>query len=207
MHQSESGSQEHETETETSVDTQFGDMMRVARQKLRWSQRQLAEALQKAGLKIDPSAITRIENGQREPKLREAVAISDILDIKLDDLVFSESADFRRNLVVINHSLVTSRQLLLQGLIAVDKALAGVTPAVNDEMLEVSEHGDAKGVLRRQVEMFFEMVDQDLQKEGRNYAYLYGGVGDQVKQAMVDALTHKILRPAPKASTNDAAEA
>lgn len=123
MHQGEASDQEHETET--GVDAQFGDMMREARQKLRWSQRQLAEALQKAGLKIDPSAITRIENGQREPKLREAVAISDILDLTLDDLVFSESGDFRRSLVVINHSLVTSRQLLLQGLTAVDKAQVG----------------------------------------------------------------------------------
>lgn len=205
MHQGEASDQENETET--GVDAQFGDMMREARQKLRWSQRQLAEALQKAGLKIDPSAITRIENGQREPKLREAVAISDILDLTLDDLVFSESGDFRRSLVVINHSLVTSRQLLLQGLIAVDKALRGITPAVNEEMLEVSEHGDAIGVLNRQVEMFFEMVDQDLQKEGRNYAYLYGGVGDQVKQAMVDALTHRILRPVPKQASDDSASA
>lgn len=50
------------------------------------TQRDLADRVSARGVKVDQSAITRIEKGQREPKLTEAVAISGVLGFKIDHL-------------------------------------------------------------------------------------------------------------------------
>lgn len=64
--------------------TRFAEAMRNERSKKGWSQRKLAEELETAsGLKLDPSAMTRMENGQREMKLNEAVAIARVLGIPM----------------------------------------------------------------------------------------------------------------------------
>ncbi|MBI5536688.1 MAG: helix-turn-helix transcriptional regulator [Deltaproteobacteria bacterium] len=60
--------------------------MRKARTDRGWSQRTLAEELDKLDVKLDPSAVTRIERGSREVKLREAVAIAAVLAVPLQDL-------------------------------------------------------------------------------------------------------------------------
>jgi transcriptional regulator with XRE-family HTH domain len=66
---------------------EFGRNMRDARIRKSWSQRELAEALTARGVKLDPSAVTRIERGAREAKLREAVAIAACLDIDVQKLL------------------------------------------------------------------------------------------------------------------------
>lgn len=71
----------------------FGRNVRAAREQKGWSQRQLASALQKRGVKLDPSAVTRIERGAREAKLREAVAIAECLSVDLRELVTAEAHD------------------------------------------------------------------------------------------------------------------
>ena len=48
----------------------FGRNMRIARGQRGWSQRQLAEALEGQGVRLDPSAVTRIERGDRGPRVR-----------------------------------------------------------------------------------------------------------------------------------------
>lgn len=53
----------------------------------KWSQRRLAEALDEIGVKLDPSAVTRIERGVRDVKLREAVAIASALEVALQELI------------------------------------------------------------------------------------------------------------------------
>lgn len=64
--------------------TRFAEAMRNERVNKGWSQRKLAEELETAsGLKLDPSAMTRMENGQREMKLNEAVAIARVLGIPM----------------------------------------------------------------------------------------------------------------------------
>lgn len=194
MHQGEREATETVHPTGTSVDTQFGEMIKEARRELGWSQRMLAVRLQRAGLKIDPSAITRIETGQREPKLTEAVAIADMLGLDLDDLTYTHSGEFRRGMALVLDNLVDARKAALRALNAVDIALAGATKEAEQELGEISEYGSAVGILKRQVELFYEMVDQDKQKSGPNFAPLHGGFDDEIKQAVIEALTHKILR-------------
>lgn len=71
---------------EQTFDKTFGVRVRKARNDRKWSQRTLAEELDKLGVKLDPSAVTRIERGSREVKLREAAAIASALAVPLQDL-------------------------------------------------------------------------------------------------------------------------
>lgn len=71
---------------EQTFDKTFGVRVRKARTDRKWSQRTLAEELDKLGVKLDPSAVTRIERGSREVKLREAAAIATVLAVPLQDL-------------------------------------------------------------------------------------------------------------------------
>jgi len=70
-------------------DESFGATMRRRRQDAGLSQRALAQRLIELGVTIDQATITRMESGQREPRLSEAVAIAeflqfDLLQVELD---------------------------------------------------------------------------------------------------------------------------
>ncbi|MEC4763352.1 helix-turn-helix domain-containing protein [Mycobacterium sherrisii] len=71
---------------EQTFDKTFGVRVKKAREERKWSQRKLAEELDPLGVKLDPSAVTRIERGSREVKLREAAAIAAALGVPLQDL-------------------------------------------------------------------------------------------------------------------------
>ena len=60
------------------------------RKELRYSQRQLADVLQLAGLDIDKNAIQRIEAGKRFVTDIELTFLSKVLRVSLDDLLVSK---------------------------------------------------------------------------------------------------------------------
>ena len=67
----------------------FAASMRHGRQALGLSQRALSQKLTELGVSIDQAGITRMESGQREPRLSEAVVIAeylqfDILQVEID---------------------------------------------------------------------------------------------------------------------------
>ncbi|BBX89002.1 helix-turn-helix transcriptional regulator [Mycolicibacterium boenickei] len=65
----------------------FGKAVRQRRSAIGVSQRKLSELLlDKTGVKLDASAITRIEKGQRDLKLAEAAAIANVLGVGIDQL-------------------------------------------------------------------------------------------------------------------------
>ncbi|WP_082690207.1 helix-turn-helix transcriptional regulator [Mycobacterium sp. M26] len=65
----------------------FGKRVKTQREGAGWSQRELSEKLAELGVKLDTSAITRIENGSRDPRLREATAIAHALGVSLKELL------------------------------------------------------------------------------------------------------------------------
>lgn len=67
------------------TDSRFGDLMRERREAKGWSQRHFAEVLHQAGLRLDPSAISRIESDGRDVKLSEALTISRLLGFQLSE--------------------------------------------------------------------------------------------------------------------------
>jgi transcriptional regulator with XRE-family HTH domain len=76
----------------------FGDLMRAAREEKDWSQRRLAELLEEAGVRLDPSAITRIERGSRDVKLRE------------DEIAYSQTQRFRIEVAAFVHAAIQARR-------------------------------------------------------------------------------------------------
>ena len=75
-----------ELSEDSKFNRRFGDLVRRHRESNNWSQRRLAQRLEEVGVKLDPSAVTRIERGSRETKLREAVAIAEVLAVDLREL-------------------------------------------------------------------------------------------------------------------------
>lgn len=72
---------------EPSPEDEFAARVRQAREARHLSQAQLAELLRvHHGIRLDPTAITRLERGNRLIRLNEAVALADVLSIRLFDL-------------------------------------------------------------------------------------------------------------------------
>lgn len=71
----------------------FAEGVKSARAESEWSQRELAEELATHGLKIDPSAVTRIERGTRPVKVEEAWIIAEVLGTTVGDLLGESRLD------------------------------------------------------------------------------------------------------------------
>ena len=70
------------------VESGFGERVREARLRRKWTQRQLADNLQ-----LDASAISRLEQGVRAVRLGEAALIARALESELGSLVFGNDVD------------------------------------------------------------------------------------------------------------------
>lgn len=67
----------------------FGQTMRALRKRSGYTQAEIADQLVAYGIKLDPSAVTRMENGDRSVRLNEAVAVATILFVSLPDILES----------------------------------------------------------------------------------------------------------------------
>lgn len=72
----------------------FGYLLLTHRTGRGLSQRGLSAGLREHGVEIGPSSITRMETGQREPSLSEALALSRYLGFDLIDVVSNEHLTF-----------------------------------------------------------------------------------------------------------------
>ena len=77
------------------VSSTFAERAKAARLRAGLTQQQLSDRLRsEAEVLLDTSAITRIEAGQREPRLSEALAIARVLEFGLNNLVPRADQDF-----------------------------------------------------------------------------------------------------------------
>jgi transcriptional regulator with XRE-family HTH domain len=110
----------HETPTSMGAIHNFGDQMKAARAKRAITQAALQHRLQDDfGIGLDTSGITRIEAGQREPRLNEALAIAAILGLELKDL--TPALDLNRLTSDLSQQMLESREALLSVLQLVDQ--------------------------------------------------------------------------------------
>lgn len=131
--------------------TNFGDLLRARRNRLGISQRTLSERLAEAGMKIDPTAITRMETGQREPKLNEALALAEFLDIDLGSISYGDNnLAYAGAMESMIHSFYAARRELHSFLSAASWACSRYRPASDDP-------GD-KGTYQDAVESVFSVV-------------------------------------------------
>lgn len=101
----------------------FGQRVKAAREDRDINQAQFQERLAAYGVRFDKSAVTRIESGEREPRLTEALAIADILGISLTGLITpaAETEDYASD---VQRLVENSRQAVLELLRALDRAPA-----------------------------------------------------------------------------------
>lgn len=99
----------------------FGTRMKSERVHAGMTQAELAKRIaDEFEIKLDTSGITRIEAGQREPRLSEALAIAEILGLELADAGPSES-QLEPLLRTLTDQLYSSREQLLTVLETVDE--------------------------------------------------------------------------------------
>ena len=70
-----------------SFDYEFGQHMARARERASLSQRRVSQALAERGITLDSAALSRLEKGKRSPKLEEAVALAEVLNIPIVEIV------------------------------------------------------------------------------------------------------------------------
>lgn len=96
----------------------FAERAKTARLRADLTQQQLSDRLSEAGVKLDTSAITRIEAGQREPRLGEALAIAQVLGFSLNNLAPRANLDFY--IGDVNRLMNESRAALVRMIRSVD---------------------------------------------------------------------------------------
>ncbi|WP_197502746.1 MULTISPECIES: helix-turn-helix transcriptional regulator [unclassified Mycobacterium] len=97
----------------------FAERAKASRLRAGLTQQQLSDRLQhEANVSLDTSAITRIEAGQREPRLGEALAIAKVLEFGLDDL--APRSDLDSYLSDVHLLMHESRAALVKALRSVD---------------------------------------------------------------------------------------
>jgi transcriptional regulator with XRE-family HTH domain len=98
----------------------FGQRTKAARMEAGLTQAQLQDRLASRGIKIDSSGLTRIEAGQREPRLSEALALADVLGFGLANLL-TPAPGLETYMNEVRRLMGESRETLLQLLRSVDK--------------------------------------------------------------------------------------
>lgn len=88
--------QDDDAESVQETEASFGEKVRSARRKRRWTQRELG-----AMVNLDASAISRLEAGTRAIRLGEASQIARALNEGLDELVFGEGPSPHAQLEVV----------------------------------------------------------------------------------------------------------
>ncbi|NOP97916.1 helix-turn-helix domain-containing protein [Mycolicibacterium fortuitum] len=183
------------------VNKQFGDLMRTCRESRGLSQRQLAEMLHEVDLRLDPSAITRIERGSRDVKLSEALAIAGLLEFNLDEIAFSPEAEFRLREESEYKLMVRARKSLLDAVRYIDRWVNNTDVETEESLVKKRELADVVSLYTyvfgaanpfgrgRTFGRFGNLGRSD----GDNYAIYYNDTDRAVKQAIVDAVVNGIL--------------
>jgi transcriptional regulator with XRE-family HTH domain len=178
-----------------TVNQQFGDLMRERREQKGWSQRQLAEMLHAVELRLDPSAITRIERGTRDVKLAEAIAIASVLEFDVGAIAFSPEAHFVMREMSEVEMAMRARKALLDALRHVDRWVNNTDTDTEDSLIEkrgLKHYVDLYTYRIREVPAF--KLGRLLGPvEGDNFAVYYNEDDRAVKQAVIDAVTNHIL--------------
>ncbi|MDC8982155.1 helix-turn-helix domain-containing protein [Mycobacterium marinum] len=158
----------------------FGQRVRRQRDKLGLTQQQLSDQLARFRVKLDTSAITRIENGSREPRLGEAQLIAQILEVPLQDLLPSTLSKLHLNklwdeltnaqwgLVETVYEYGLTRRALLRALEEFDPAESVVEEKVLESMREsarlraIADWAEIKAAVEKRIISTTEPNDQSV---------------------------------------------
>ncbi len=173
------------------VSSTFADRAKAARLRAGLTQQQLSDRLRNRSRDLlDTSAITRIEAGQREPRLSEALAIARVLEFGLNNLVPRADLDFY--LSDVERLMDESRAALVKMIRSVDPVVDFVRrnpDCLGDDRLEDR--------FREVVEWFHQRVShEDLGHEDEqttNFAITRNRTDEKLKRQLLRAVSEGIL--------------
>jgi transcriptional regulator with XRE-family HTH domain len=173
------------------VSSTFAERAKSARLRAGLTQQQLSDRLRtEAHVVLDTSAITRIEAGQREPRLGEALAIARVLEFGLNNLVPREDLDFY--LSDVDRLMDESRAALIKMLRSVDPVVDFVRR--NPDCLG---DGSLEDRFRQTVEWFHRRVaKEDLVHGGQpalDVAVARNRTDERLKRQLLRAVSEGIL--------------
>ena len=185
----------------TTPSSGFGQRVKRAREDQGLTQRQLAEALeQDHRIKLDSSAITRIESGSREPRIREALAIAEVLDFPLtvggllDDM--GGEAQFARAEAGLKRQMKLARRRILSACAEVHVAFDGIFG--DEEELEILQR---RGVttpvewaqhIADKMTTWFQVAREET--GATNHAFVTDPVHRRMLEIIVSAITSDLYR-------------
>jgi transcriptional regulator with XRE-family HTH domain len=173
------------------VSRTFAERAKAARLRAGLTQQQLCDRLEEeAEVELDTSAITRIEAGQREPRLGEALAIARVLGFGLDNLV--PRAELDVYLSDVKRLMDESRAALVTMLRSVDPIVdfvRGNPDHLGDDRLEDRFHEVIEWFHRRVSHEDFGHGDQG----PLNFAVTTNRTDEKLKRQLLRAVSDEIL--------------
>lgn len=173
----------------TVLSQRFGDLVREKREQKQWSQRRLAELLEEAGVRLDPSAITRIERGTRDVKLSEANAIASVLGFDLGrslrQIALSTDQQFRVDVTALELSALAARRRLVEVLDQVDRISVKLEPETEERLMKEGGFSD-------RIDLYAPFIKRTHWQQEHTKAY-YDEADRELKQAIIDAVINGIL--------------
>ena len=171
------------------VSRTFAERAKAARRRAGLTQQQLCDRLLKeADVELDTSAITRIEAGQREPRLGEALAIARVLGFGLDNLVPRAELDFY--ISDVKRLMDESRAALVKMLRSVDPVVDFVRrnpDCLGDDRLEDRFRELAERFHQRGAPEDFGHEDQ------QSFAVITNRTDEKLKRQLLRAVSEGIL--------------
>ncbi|MBN7458326.1 helix-turn-helix domain-containing protein [Mycobacteroides abscessus] len=177
----------------------FGARVKRAREERGLTQRQLSELLAGHRVQLDNSAITRIENGAREPRIREAIVLADVLEFPLSTLgVFDIGGEtqFASAEAELKRDMALARRRVLRACVDVHIGFDGI--ASDSEELEILQRRGVTTAIEWAEKVRDEMaqrfsVDQD-ETGAINYVPVTDPVHRQVLEIIIDGITANLFR-------------
>ena len=169
------------------VSRTFAERAKAARLRAGLTQQQLCNRLEEeAEVELDTSAITRIEAGQREPRLGEALAIARVLGFPLDNLVPGAELDFYMSDV---------KRLMDESRAALVKMLQSVDPVVDFVRRNPDCLGDDRleNRFRQVVEPFQQRGLSDDHEDQQSFAVFTNRTDEKLKRQLLRAVSEGIL--------------
>ncbi|GAS87550.1 helix-turn-helix domain-containing protein [Mycolicibacterium brisbanense] len=179
----------------------FGQRVKRAREDQGFTQRQLAEILEEYHrIKLDSSAITRIENGSREPRITEALAIADILNFpltvyNLGDEIGGE-AQFASAEERLKRQMILARRRILTACAEVQIAFDGIFG--DEEELEILQRRGVRTSVEWAEKVANEMAARFRVREDEsgasNHAFVTDSIHRRILEIIVGAITSDLYR-------------
>ena len=156
----------------------------------------MAQTLEGVGVKLDPSAITRIERGTRDVKLAEAVAIATVLNFNLETISYGPADHFVMDENGLVASAAQARRALLDAIREVDRIANRTEPETEERIIAARGLSGITDLytLRLRESPAFKRFGRLMPQGGEdNYAVYTNDDDRSIKQAVVNAVTNEIL--------------